>query len=142
MQNPMVQQAYNGFIGYEPLYRAGCLTDGDGSYCFANAVTNSSAPTSSYIYYLPLGVQLPAGTQPACNQCLQDTMTIFAAAASNNSVPLSADYTDAAQQVDTECGPTFVQASVRATGAGSPFANRSGGLGLLSLAVVIWGLLV
>ena len=110
LQNPVVQQAYNGLIGYEPLYRAGCLTDGGGSYCFANAVTNSSAPTSSYVYYLPLGVQLPAGTQPSCNQCLQDTMTIFAAAASNSSVPLNSDYTEAAQLVDSKCGTTFVEA--------------------------------
>lgn len=142
MQNPMVLQAYNGFIAYQPLYSAGCLTDTDGNYCFANAVTNASAPTSSYIYYLPLGVQLPAGTQPACNTCLKNTMAVFASAASNNSVPLSGDYTSAAQQVDLTCGPTFVEASVERTNAAVPLTAHPLSLGFLSLIVVLLGLLM
>lgn len=32
-QNPLVIQAYNGLIAYEPLYRAGCLKSATGSYC-------------------------------------------------------------------------------------------------------------
>ncbi len=32
-QNPIVLQAYNGFIAYEPLYRAGCQKDSSGGYC-------------------------------------------------------------------------------------------------------------
>ncbi|EMC94786.1 hypothetical protein BAUCODRAFT_56498, partial [Baudoinia panamericana UAMH 10762] len=111
LQNPMVVQAFNGFLGYAPLYHAGCLTDTTGSYCFADAVLNQSAPSGSYVYYLPLGVQLPAGTRPTCNTCLQNTMSIFASAASNKSVPLSEDYTAAAQQVDIDCGPNFVSTS-------------------------------
>jgi len=31
--NAQVVQAYNGLIAYEPLYRATCLRDDDGSYC-------------------------------------------------------------------------------------------------------------
>jgi hypothetical protein len=31
--NAQVVQAYNGLIAYEPLYRASCLRDDDGSYC-------------------------------------------------------------------------------------------------------------
>jgi hypothetical protein len=117
MQNPMVMQAYNGLLAYQPLYRAGCLTDEDGQYCFANAVTNTSAPTGSYIYYLPLGEQLPAGTQPTCNGCLQQTMSIFNSAAGNSSMPISGDYVSAAQQVDTSCGSQFVEASVQKSAA-------------------------
>ena len=137
MQNPMVLQAYNGLVAYQPLYHAGCLTDTGGNYCFANAVTNSSAPTSSYIYYLPLGVQLPAGTRPACNLCLQNTMAVFASAASNSSMPLSGDYPNAAQQVDVTCGPTFVEASVHMTSAASTFTPQPYMIGLLSLVVMI-----
>jgi hypothetical protein len=124
MQNPMVLQAYNGLLAYQPLYRAGCLTDNDGQYCFANAVMNTTAPTSSYIYYLPLGEQLPAGTQPACNSCLQQTMSIFNSAASNSSMPISGDYSSAAQQVDMSCGPHFVEASVQKS-ASSPLPQPS-----------------
>jgi len=34
LQNPLVLQAYEGFLAYQPLYQAGCLRDAsDGSYC-------------------------------------------------------------------------------------------------------------
>ena len=133
MRNPMVTQAYNGFIAYQPLYHAGCLTDSDGNYCFANAITNASAPSSSYVYYLPLGVQLPGGTQPTCDTCLQNTMAIFATFASNSSQPLSTDYGTAAQQVDMSCGPRFVESSVQMT-SGSGFVRSS--KGLIALPVI------
>jgi hypothetical protein len=116
LQNPMVTQAYNGFVAYQPLFHAGCLQDNDGNYCFSNAVTNSSAPSSSYVYYLPLGVALPGGTRPTCDLCLKQTMAIFATYAGNSSQPSNAVYTPAAQQLDMTCGPTFVEASVQATG--------------------------
>jgi hypothetical protein len=118
LQNPMVTQAYNGFVAYEPLYHAGCLTDSDGNYCFSNAVTNASAPSSSWIYYLPLGIALPGGTQPTCDTCLKQTMAIFATYASNTSQPLSTVYTPAAQQLDMTCGPRFVEAAVQMTSSG------------------------
>lgn len=117
--NPVVTQAYNGFIAYEPLYHAGCLTDVAGNYCFATAVTNASAAANSYIYYLPLGVALPGGTQPTCNSCLKKTMSIFAAYASNSSQPLNADFGSAADQLDIACGPHFAGEVVPATSAAS-----------------------
>lgn len=117
MENPVVTQAYNGFIAYQPLYRAACLLDSDGNYCFANAATNASAPTSSYVYYLPLGVQLPGGARPACTSCLQNTMAVFAEAAGNTSQPLSSDYVGAAEQIQMACGPSFVGASVQTSTA-------------------------
>ena len=138
MQNPMVLQAYNGFIAYQPLYHAGCLTDDHGNYCFANAVMNASAPTSSYAYYLPLGVQLPGGTQPTCDTCLRRTMAIFATYAGNSSQPLSSDYGTAAQQLDMTCGPNFVESTV-ATSSSSAASLRATGLGLLpSVAVLLF----
>lgn len=143
MGNPSVMQAYNGLVAYDALYRAGCLTDPSGSYCYANAVTNASAPSSSYIYYLPLGVQLPGGSRPACTSCLQNTMRIFAQAAGNSSQPLNADYVSAAEQVQMNCGPTFVQASVVSSSATSSFGPGGLGssLGLVTLLVVVMNLL-
>lgn len=141
LQNPMVLQAYNGFLAYQPLYHAGCLTDTEGNYCFANAVTNASAPTSSYIYYLPLGVQLPGGTQPACNMCLQNTMSIFATAAGNSTQPLNGDYTSAAQMVDMTCGPTFVDASVART-SGASTSGPPGIIGLLTAVAMLFSALL
>lgn len=117
-QNPMVLQAYDGFIAYQPLYHAGCLKDVEtGSYCFTDAATNASSPTSSYIYYLPLGIALPSTTKPTCSTCLQDTMAIFASAATNSSQPVSTDYGSAASLIDGVCGDAFVNASVTATSA-------------------------
>ena len=136
MQNPMVQQAYNGFLAYQPSFHAGCLKDSDGSYCFVDAATNASAPTSSFIYYLPLGVQLPGGTRPTCNRCLRNTMSMFATYATNSTQPLSETYETAAQQVDMNCGPTFVQAEVQTTSGAVPSLSTSG-LGLLCLFVLL-----
>ncbi|KAI5369980.1 hypothetical protein Slin15195_G008580 [Septoria linicola] len=142
MGNPTAVQAYNGFVAYDTLYHAGCLNDADGGYCYANAVTNASAPTSSYIYYLPLGVQLPGGSRPACTTCLQNTMAIFAQTAGNASQPLSGDYASAAAQVQMGCGPTFVQASVELSSLASPRASFGyfGGLVLtiFSLCIGLW----
>ncbi|EME87693.1 uncharacterized protein MYCFIDRAFT_85794 [Pseudocercospora fijiensis CIRAD86] len=119
MLNPMVTQAFNGFKAYNALYHAGCLTDSSGNYCYANAATNISAPASSYIYYLPLGVQLPGGSRPACTPCLQNTMRIFAETAGNSSQPLSTDYVPAAEQVQMNCGPTFVESAVATSSTAS-----------------------
>jgi len=141
-QNPVVLQAYNALIAYQPLYHAGCLTDPDGNYCFADAVTNKSAPTSAYIYYLPLGVELPSGTQPACDTCLQNTMTIFATAASNNSVPLSMDYTAAAQMVDSTCGSAFVEASAAHTSPAATLAYPGALIVFIPLITSIMNFLV
>ncbi|KAF2789657.1 hypothetical protein K505DRAFT_252852 [Melanomma pulvis-pyrius CBS 109.77] len=106
--NPQVLQAYNGLLAYEPLYQASCLRDDQGSFCYANAVTNTSATTDSYPYYLPLGVSLPGGARPTCNSCLQNAMAIFSSFASNSTQPISKTYNGAAQQIDLACGPTFV----------------------------------
>lgn len=140
MGNPQVTQAYTGLLAYQPSYHAGCLTDSHGNYCFANAVTNASAPSSSYIYYLPLGVSLPGGTQPTCDTCLQNTMRTFAAYATNSSQPLSADYSAAAEQVDMICGPRFAESAVQ-TGAAPSIYAAGGGLSIVTAAALLFALL-
>ena len=112
-ENALVVQAYNGLVSYSTLYQAGCLKDNQGNYCFANAITNTSSPSDPYPYFLPLGFALPGGSSPTCSSCLQQTMNIFAGAASNLSQPVSSDYNNAAIQIDQVCGPTFVNATVK-----------------------------
>ncbi|KAF2110056.1 hypothetical protein BDV96DRAFT_501636 [Lophiotrema nucula] len=109
--NPQVLQAYNGLVAYEPLYQASCLRDDGGSYCYANAVTNTTATTDAYPYYLPLGVALPGGSRPTCNSCLVDVMAIFSSFGGNATQPISKTYNTAAQQINTYCGPNFVNGS-------------------------------
>lgn len=150
LQNPLASQAYTGLMAYDTLYQAACLTSqSTGNYCYADAVANASAPTSSYIYWIPLGMQLPAGTRPACTECLQDTMAIFAAAAGDSQKPLRGDYAQAAQMVHMSCGPGFVEAGVAVSGAArslSMLYSKSGEgaslLGLVSLALMAFHLLI
>lgn len=122
-QNPLVGQAYNGLIAYDALYYAGCQKDGKDQYCYADAMLNSSsAPGSdSFIYFLPLGIPLPAPSKPSCSQCQLRTMDIFNKAAANETQPISKTYVDAARMIDLTCGPTFVNATLPAplTGDGS-----------------------
>ena len=63
-QNPLVIQAYNGFVAYGTVYQAGCLRSPTGSYCFADAITNFTSPTDPYTYYVALGMSLPGGSRP------------------------------------------------------------------------------
>lgn len=136
LQNPQAQQALFGFRAYPTLYAASCLTNPrTGNYCFADAVSNSSAPASSYVYYLPLNVQLPANSQPACTDCLKNTMNIFSQQAGNESSALWNTYGPAAAQVDGLCGSGFVQQSVVHNAA----AKRGGvTLWALSALVLVW----
>jgi len=135
-QNPVVQQAYSGLVAYPPLYQASCLRNPTTNhYCFADAVTNMSSPSDSYIYYLPLGMQLPSGSMLTCSSCLQQTMGIFDAAAANRSQPVSTVYTQAAQLIDLGCGPAFVnQTSPKSTSLG--VCDRSLLLLVVSVAAV------
>lgn len=139
LQNPTIRQAYNGLLAYNPLYKAGCLKDDNSTYCFASAVTNSSSPSDSYIYYLPLGVNLPGGSQPTCSGCLKNTMAILNEAAGNKTQPINGDYISAAQLIDLGCGPNFVNATVPqgAGGSGKSGAQRfSISLALAGFAMV------
>ena len=146
-QNPTVRQAYNGLISYDVLYRTSCLkavpspqNNQSTDYCYTNAVTNTSSPTDSYVYYLALGVALPAGSMPTCSQCLKDTMGLFAAAAGNKTQPLSLTYVDAASLVNVQCGPSFVNASVPgASGSSSGAAAMASVPSLRGVSVAMIG---
>ena len=112
LENPLVRQAWNGFVAYAPLYEAGCLKDSLGTFCYANAITNTTSPEDSYVYFLALGIPLPAGSWPTCSTCLQKTMAYFATAAANLTQPVSQTYVSAAQQIDQGCGPNFVNSNI------------------------------
>jgi hypothetical protein len=122
--NPVVVQSYLAMVSYQTLYGATCLKDpGTAAYCFANAVTNLTTPSNVYFYYLPLNISLPGSSVPSCSWCLANTMGIFQSAASNRALPIANTYVSAAQQVNTICGPTFVNATLPnavAVSAGHP----------------------
>ncbi|KAG0646834.1 hypothetical protein D0Z07_6404 [Hyphodiscus hymeniophilus] len=137
--NPLIEQARLGLLAYKPLYTASCLRNpSTSSYCFADAVTNASSPTDSYIYYLPLNISLPGGSQPTCDACLKNTMAVFEAASSDRSSALTSDYVSAAMQVNVQCGPNFVNQSLAAAVvSGGRMESVSPGVGILALAMLI-----
>lgn len=102
---------------------------------FSDAITNATSPTNSYVYYLPLGVSLPGTTAPSCSSCLQDTMSVFASAATNRSQPVSKVYTTAAAMIDLTCGAGFVNSSGPVTPSTGAASLVSGGLGSIALLV-------
>ncbi|QSZ34765.1 hypothetical protein DSL72_007623 [Monilinia vaccinii-corymbosi] len=157
--NPLINQARLGLLAYSTLFTASCLKDpSNGAYCYAEAVTNASSPTDSYIYYLPLKVSLPSASQPSCNACLKNTMAVFQQAGSVKTSAIAGNYVQAASQINARCGPGFVNetlpvAAAATGGAGrvrSAFGGAHGGMmgnsgGVLSLfilwiAVFGWGI--
>ncbi|KAK8191290.1 hypothetical protein IWZ00DRAFT_273895 [Phyllosticta capitalensis] len=138
-ENPTVRQAYNGLVAYAPLYQAGCLKDSEGSYCFANAITNSSNPTDSYPYYLPIGITMPGGSRLTCSSCLRDTIHTFWTYTGNKTQPISNTYAAAASQVNIQCGPHFVNESVSTSSLAMPATPATSRA--LSLVVLVVSLL-
>jgi len=136
-QNPTVLQAYAGFNAYTPLYQAGCLKSNQtGNYCFVDAATSLSNPAGQYIYYLPLGVDLPSGAKVGCTQCVKDIMTVFAQSAAGQSSALAADYLPAATQIDQMCGSDFVSTSVAKKSAGIQTRRRASAWSWMGLSLV------
>lgn len=144
-QNPVVMAAYYGLRSYMVTYQATCLIDNTTSaYCFGEAITNAESPTDSYIYYLPLNNSLPGGSQPTCNSCLMDTMDIYQTASADRDSAIASTYVSAAQQVNINCGPTFVnttEASVATTSDSTRVYIQSPGLGTFALVAIIAALL-
>jgi hypothetical protein len=142
-ENPLVIQARAGLIAYEPLYRATCIKNGDtGNYCFVDAISNSSNPSDSYPYYTALGTNLPGGSRPTCNKCIQDTMEIFAGYAAMKEQPVSTTYTSTAQQIALGCGPDFVNATVPVGTTSSGTVKQSTVADASALMAFVAGLLV
>lgn len=118
--NPVVTQLYTGLISYVPIDQATCIkSNSTGAYCFADAITNEDNPSDSYPYYIALGIDLPGGSSPTCNNCLKRTMAVFAAAAGNSSQPVSSTYSNAAELINVQCGPNFVNTTVSTTSSSS-----------------------
>lgn len=143
-QNPLVIEALVGLQSYQTLYQASCLINPTtSSYCFADAVTNSSSPTDVYPYYLPLNVSLPGGSQPTCNACLKNTMAVFQSATSNRSAPIVSTYSTAAELINVNCGPTFINTSLASTSVTTSAAsiqNPVNNLGLFFTFVSLVGI--
>lgn len=141
-RNPTVLQAYTGLLAYLPLYSATCLKNAKtNSYCFADAITNVSSPTDSYVYFLPLNMSLPASSQPTCNSCLQNTMSVFNAAASNRTQAIADTYSAAAQQINVQCGPSFVQGNIPAATSGATYLMH-GNMGLVALVMCVLAIFI
>jgi hypothetical protein len=136
--NPQVVQAYNGLIAYEPMYLASCLKDDDGDFCYANAVTNTTSEGIDAVpFYLPLGVNMPGGSRPTCNSCLQDEMAIFSSFAANSTQPISKTYSGAASTISMYCGTAFVNVTA-APLKGAASASTTTFTPMLSLLIMVF----
>jgi hypothetical protein len=110
-----VVDMYRAMLAYAPVYSAGCVRDPDtNAYCYANAVTNLTNPSTTYFYFLPLNKSLPATTVPACGYCLQQTMNLYQAATADRRQPIANTYVSAAKQANVICGPGFVNETLAA----------------------------
>jgi hypothetical protein len=108
-RHTLVVNALNGFISYPHVRDVTCLKNPvTENYCFADAITNTTNPSDSNLYFLPVGISYPGGTRPTCNQCLQASMEIFSKVAEDVEQPLSLLYNSAADQINIGCGPGFV----------------------------------
>ncbi|KAK3333122.1 hypothetical protein B0T19DRAFT_117344 [Cercophora scortea] len=143
--NSIVTTTYVALVAYAPIYTATCLKDPQTStYCFANAMTNISNPSSVYFYYLPLNLSLPGATVPTCSSCLQKTMNVFHDATADRSQPIALSYSSAAQQVNTICGPGFVNQTLAPEAqlsSRSPAAFLSGPSTLLMTSLMMLAML-
>ncbi|KAI0377834.1 hypothetical protein F5Y04DRAFT_284507 [Hypomontagnella monticulosa] len=136
-QNTVVIQAYKGMIAYEEIYGATCLTDPETSaYCFVNAVTNQTTASNVYLYKLPLNSSLPKTALPDCDFCTQETMKIYQSASADRSKFIPNTYVKAAEQIDQECGPTFVSATLPDPLPGSAAASMAQAPSLLLLSLL------
>ncbi|KAL6891478.1 hypothetical protein HDV57DRAFT_513865 [Trichoderma longibrachiatum] len=109
----LVLQAYHGLLAYKEVYAATCLQDPTTSqYCFANAVTNLDTPSDAYLYFLPYGLALPGSSNPSCSWCTQQTMDIYYSASADRDASVADVYADAARQVNTLCGPNYVNGTL------------------------------
>ncbi|KAK1245084.1 hypothetical protein MKX08_004713 [Trichoderma sp. CBMAI-0020] len=115
----LVLQAYDGLLAYKTVYAATCLQNPTSSqYCFANAVTNLNTPSDAYLYFLPYGIALPGSSNPSCSWCTQQTMDIYYSASAVRSSLVAGVYQAAARQVNTLCGPNYVNSTLPPASSG------------------------
>jgi hypothetical protein len=130
-EQPLVLQAYNGLLAYEPVYRASCLkTEADDEYCLANALGGSNNSANIYPYFTAVGLAIPSGARPTCNACLKQTMQVFAQYAVRSSSPLSQTYMKCAQIVDGSCGEDYADTTIKVGSVDDGMENgKQGGQG-------------
>lgn len=123
--NSFVHTVYRDLMAYEPMFRATCLTNPKtNNYCFVDAVTNTSAPNSYDVYFVPLGNILGSGNV-TCDQCLQATTDIFAHWATVDGQSLDTTYVPSARVVNHECGAHFANVTLT---TGTDHTKASAGL--------------
>lgn len=135
--NPIAVSAYTGLIAYQVVYSATCLKDASTqSYCYGNAVTNTTNASQTYFYFLPLNSSLPGATVPQCGACLEGTMSIYHVATANRRQPIAATYGSAARMIDVLCGAGFANTTL-ADAIVSSGAGRPGGPSLLLVTAAV-----
>ena len=128
-----VLQAYRGLKAYNVLYSATCLQDQNtSSYCYANAVTNLTTPSDAYLYFMPFGIALPGSSIPTCSRCTQNVMAIYHSASADRGQFVASKYPDAAQQINTLCGPNFVNITLPPAESGAGITTIPSLVGLIT----------
>jgi hypothetical protein len=130
-RQPLVIQAYNGLLGYEPIATTACLQTPNyngtsptpsldssapgknAQYCFSAAIANKANPSDPFPYYTAIGMTLPSVAKPTCNGCLKAAMGTFAKWALQSDQPLSMTYLGCAQTIDAACGGGFADTNVK-----------------------------
>lgn len=154
--NPQIHQAQLGLLSYRPLFTATCLRNPvTSSYCFADAVTNSTSPDDGFVYFLPLNGSFPTDGKPTCTTCLKDTMAVFSGAeaggkdAKGANAALAYTYAPASQRINSQCGAGFVNTSLAVpvvNGATSSWRGGGGGgvggAGTFALLLMVASLLL
>ncbi|KAM0324386.1 hypothetical protein ACHAQA_008168 [Verticillium albo-atrum] len=115
----VVRDAYMGLTTYETVYKATCLqSKDDAMYCYATATTFRDA-SNIYPYHLPFNLTFPGSATPECSWCLAETMAIYHSQAADRRKLISLTYESAARQINTVCGPEFVNETLPEAVTGS-----------------------
>ncbi|RHZ43446.1 uncharacterized protein CDV56_101262 [Aspergillus thermomutatus] len=137
--NPLVTDAYTGFITYEPVYRASCLKNPDtNDYCFVDAATNASSPQNIDTYSLPAGSSIVAEPWPTCNECLQASMDIFSHWAQVDGQPLDTSYLPSALALNRHCGDNFANVNITVGSVKSTATSGAWGPASVDWRLVGW----
>ncbi|RHZ66014.1 hypothetical protein CDV55_103322 [Aspergillus turcosus] len=136
--NPLVTDAYTGFITYEPVRRAACLTNpATNDYCFVDAVTNASAPQNFDTYSIPWGYSIVSPPWPTCNECLQASMDVFSRWAQVEGQPLDTSYLPSALALNRHCGGNFANVNIT-VGSEKSAVTAGAGAAAVDLRLVAW----
>ena len=71
------------------------------------AITNSTNPADAANYYLPT-IRMLSGARPSCSYCTRSLFNVYYQFSSNATLQISKNYLEAAQVVNLNCGPGYV----------------------------------